>query len=236
MIVIVTRPAEDAAALVRQLESRGHRAISSPLLRIVARPGVAPPVRPWQAILATSANAIRALTDPRPLQSLRLLTVGPQSLRAARLAGFAHAEAHGGDVDGLAAHVAARLDPAAGPLLYLSGAETAGDLAGQLAARGFDVTPLVLYDAVAATDLGDAATALRDGSAGAVLLYSPRTARIWAKLVEAAGLAAAARHLPHFCLSANVRLALPPGWPAQVAERPDEAALLTLLEQTARTR
>ena len=124
-----------------------------------------------------------------------MLTVGPQSLAAARASGFMQAEAHGGDVTGLAAHMREKLSPAAGPILYLSGAETAGDLAGQLASYGFDCRRIVLYDAVPAPELGPAQAAMAEPSDLAVVLFSPRTARIWRDLVEKAGQSATARRI-----------------------------------------
>jgi uroporphyrinogen-III synthase len=168
------------------------------------------------------------------LTSFRALTVGPQSLKAAQAAGFA-AQAHGGDVNGLAAYIRAELDPGAGPILYLSGAETAGDLEGQLTAAGFDCRRVVLYDAEPASGLGEIEGELKAGGVDAVLLYSPRSAKIWRGLVEAAGLAAGAAAVRHLCLSRNVAAALPEGWKVAVSASPDEAAILELLEQSRRT-
>lgn len=232
MKLIVTRPEEDAGALLAKLAALGHQAIALPLLKIVARPGVRIPERDYQAVCVTSANAIRALGQPGPLAAIPMLTVGPQSLRAARDAGFSKSEAHGGDVRGLADFIIRKLDPARGPLLYLSGAKTSGDLEGALHKAGFDVTRLVLYDAIAIAH--SALPSLRDHDG--VLLYSPRSARIWAALVVKAGQEEAARTLVHYCLSANVAAALPPSWPASVAERPGEAAILALLDRNLRTR
>lgn len=230
MRIAVTRPEEDAGPLTAKLTALGHEVVMAPLLTIRPRAGIPIPDRPWQAVAVTSANGIRALPEGHGLAQFRTLTVGPQSLKAAQAAGFT-AEAHGGDVNGLAAFMRAELDPKAGPILYLSGTETAGDLAGQLAAAGFDCTRLVLYDAAPAQSLSGAEQALRDGAIDAVLLYSPRSAKIWRALVDAAGLGTAAGHVRHLCLSRNVAGALPEGWPAAIAATPDEAAMLRLLEQ-----
>lgn len=231
MRVAVTRPEEDAGTLRAKLEAAGHEVVMAPLLTIAPRQGVVIPKRDWQAIAVTSANGIRALPEGHGLQSFRTLTVGPQSLKAARAAGF-QAEAHGGDVNGLAAFIRAELDPKGGPILYLSGAETAGDLEGQLAAAGFDCHRAVLYDAAPADTLGSAEAALRAGEIDAVLLYSPRSAKIWRKLVEDAGLLEAAGQIRNFCLSRNVASVLPEGWTKAVPATPDEQAMLALLAET----
>ena len=228
MRIVVTRPEEDAGPLRAKLEALGHEVILAPLLVIVPRVDVRIETLPYQAAVATSANAIRSLTGHVEVKSLRILTVGPQSLSAARQAGFTHAEAHGGDVNGLARHMRQTMRTGDGPIVYLSGAETSGDLAGQLTTAGFDWRRVVLYDAVAATGLGQAATALT--SADAVMLYSPRTARIWCGLVAEAA-------APHYlCLSGNVAVVLPATWKSHIAAAPEESAMLALLEQIQRTR
>lgn len=231
MRLLVTRPIEDAGPLRDRLEALGHAVEILPLMQVVPRHGVAVPGRPYQAVAMTSANAVRALGRAGNLARLPALTVGPQSLAAAKAAGFLHVSAHGGDVAGLAAHMQRSLDPSRGPILYLSGAETAGDLEGTLRHLGFDVDRLILYDAVPETSLGSADTALRQRRLDGVLLYSPRSARIWTALVDAHGLAAEAVRLRHYCLSRNVAAALPPAWPAEIARTPDEAAMLALLDQ-----
>ena len=232
MRLIVTRPEVDAGALLAKLAGLGHEAVALPLLKIVLRQDIHIPERDYQAVCVTSANAVRALGKAGRLAAIPVLTVGPQSLRAARGAGFAKCEAHGGDVRGLAGFISGNLDPAKGPILYLSGAETSGDLEGTLGKAGFDVTRLVLYDAVALAHAALPSLREYDG----VLLYSPRGARLWAMFVRKAGQEEAARNLAHYCLSANVAAALPPSWPASVAARPEEAAILALLDPTLRTR
>jgi uroporphyrinogen-III synthase len=231
MRIAVTRPGEDAGPLKARLEAMGHQVVMIPLMTIRPRAGVAIPDRPWQAVAVTSANGIRALPEGHGLDEFRVLTVGPQSLKAALARGLT-AEAHGGDVNGLAAFIRSGLDPRAGPILYLSGAETAGDLEAQLKGAGFNCHRAVLYDAVPAESLGAAEAPLRNGEIDAVLLYSPRTARIWLKLAETAGLLTGAAHVRNFCLSANVASVLPEGWAKFIPETPDEQAMLALLAQT----
>lgn len=228
MRIAVTRPEEDAGPLTARLEAMGHQVVMAPLLAIRPREGISIANLPWQAVAVTSANGIRALPGGHGLASFRTLTVGPQSLKAARGAGF-NAEAHGGDVNGLATFIRGNLDPNSGPILYLSGAETAGDLEGQLTAAGFDCRRVVLYDAVPARNLGAAEALLRRGALDAVLLYSPRSARIWQRLAEEAGLSGQAEAIRNFCLSANVASVLPEGWRKVIAAKPDERAMLDLL-------
>jgi len=235
MRLIVTRPFADSAALRERLQSLGHDCIASPLLAIEMRREAAIPPAPYQAIALTSANALlHPALHPAPahLKNVPVHAVGAQSAAAARRAAFTQITAEGGDVAGLAAALARHCTPANGPILYPAGAETSGDLKGVLAAKGFAVTKVVLYDAVPARHLApEAADAIAQRKVNGVLLYSPRSARIWAGLLAEADITGAARAVRHFCLSQNVAAALGSGFATSIAANPDEASLLALLDR-----
>ncbi len=235
MRFIVSRPEGDAGAVAARLASAGHELVEAPLLAIVGRSAVIP-ARDYQAVLVTSANGARALAghpDRERLEDVAVHAVGPASATAMRQAGWRGVRQAGGDVNALIAEAGRDLDPAKGPLLYVSGETVSGDLEGALRATGFAVDRVVLYAAVPAEALPEAArAALAEGrSSDGVLLYSPRTAEIWGRLVTAAGLGTAAARLRHLCLSQAVAArvgAVFPAAPVMVAERPDEAAMVAL--------
>lgn len=195
--LLVTRPAGEAQAFAARLGAAGWRPLFWPLLQIVPA-GAAPDLGGAQAALLTSANAARAVAGrlaadkPRP----RALCVGAATARAAEAAGFA-AETPGqgaGDGAALAAWAAARLDPAAGDILFLRGAEIAGDPAGALRAAGFTVREQVVYAARTAEAAPPAVdAALRAGAVDAAAFFSPRAAACFAALAAPwrAGLAGA---------------------------------------------
>jgi uroporphyrinogen-III synthase len=226
MRLIITRPRADAAPLAAKLEGLGHSSHIMPLMEIVPRdkPGI--PDRPYQAICITSANGILNHAPMRHLTATPLLCVGPQSAAAAKAMGFLHVTAQGGDVAGLSTYITRHLRPADGPILYLSGAATSGDLEGLLTQAGYDVDRVITYDAVANTpaDLADAVRA-SDG----VLLYSPRTAILWVEQVEKAGAQQHMSRIMHHCLSPAVAQRLPQSWRKCVAQSPDEMAMLATL-------
>jgi uroporphyrinogen-III synthase len=225
MRLLVTRPREDAEALKAKLERLGHEVILSPLLAIAPRPDVEIPLARYQLIALTSANALRCLAGNRHLDRLRpvpVMAVGPQSAAAARQAGFAEITEAGGDGEGLARHIMAHAKPEAGPILYLSGLDTASDFAGRLARAGFEVTRVIAYEARPA-----AALAAEAARAQGVLLYSPRSARLWLDLAVKGAIAADV--MTHFCLSPNIAAILPDGFARRVAARPDEDALLEII-------
>ena len=239
-VYIVTRPLPDAEAVVERLQALGHAAITSPLMHIQDMKGTDIPAIAFQAVLVTSANGVRSLARHAAFARIGktvAVTVGKASAAAARAAGFERAIEADGEVAGLIAAVKRHLPPEGGPLLYASGRQTTGCIAGELGAAGYAVHRAVLYEAVPAEALPEAARdAIAGGQAAGVLIYSPRTARIWCRLVMAAGLADRIVAVPHFCLSGNVKAALRDagcGEPAAlVAARPDEAALFKLIPDT----
>ena len=236
-VYIVTRPLQDAEAVVERLRALGHAAIASPLMHIQDLESADIPAMAFQAVLVTSANGVRSLARHAAFARIGealAVTVGKASAAAARAAGFERVIKADGDVAGLIAAVKRHVPPDGGPLLYASGRQTTGDISGELGAAGYAVHRAVLYEAVPAEMLPEAARdIIASGQAAGVLIYSPRTARIWCRLVMAAGLADRIATVPHFCLSANVKTALWDagcGEPAAlVAARPDEAALFKLI-------
>ena len=215
------------------LRVRGHEAIVAPLLTIEYFPDAALGDRPWSAILVTSANAARAIAAHRrrdELLRVAVLAVGRQSAQQLRAEGFADVSSAEGDVDDLAALVAARLKPPA-RLLYLAGEERAGDLAGVLRAKNFHVDTVVVYRAVVAQTLPEEAAAALAAGIHGVLHYSRRSAEAFVSAARKARVLEAALGKPvHFCLSAKVAEPLQEAGAADVriAAQPDEAALMSL--------
>jgi uroporphyrinogen-III synthase len=235
MRFLVTRPDEDGATLAAILTAMGHEAVSAPLLTIRYEGEVEFPDQPWQAVIFTSANGVRALAS-RPqiarFRPLPVLAVGEASAEAARAAGFDRVEAAGGDVVTLVALALRRLTPQGGPLLHVAGRIVAGDLKGDLERRGFSVFRAPLYDAVVEDSLPQAAAAaLAGGRLDGALFYSPRTARTFATLVRGEGLEGALSAVTAYCLSRAVAEALAGLGFAEIriAETPSQPALLRLL-------
>ncbi len=237
MHLIVTRPSEDAEKLVAALENQGHSAVSAPMIRIENLPAAEIPEANWQAIAVTSANSVRALaarSDLHRLQSIPVLAVGPSSAQAATQAGFTNVSSADGDLDALMKLAIQRLSPSEGPVLYPSGVTISGDLKSQLESNGYDCSRVPLYEAVATTQLSaELIGSIQQCQADGVVLFSPRTARIWAKCLAKADLIQAASRLTHWCLSNAIAAALHdeiPSWRAAqnvvTAPDPNENSLL----------
>lgn len=233
MRALVTRPQEDADGVARLLADRGIDVLVEPLLRIQPLAGVAVPLDGVQAVLATSANGVRALAAATPERRLPVLAVGEASARCARETGFAQVDSAGGDADALVALVKARLDPSAGALIHAAGTTVAGDVSGALAQAGYDVRRVVLYEAKTAEALSTTLAAeMRAGALDLALFFSPRTAATFARLVGEAGLAQECGRIAAYCLSPAVaeRLAPLPWRRLRVAAMPDQPSLLAALD------
>jgi uroporphyrinogen-III synthase len=237
--LIVTRPEPEATRTGRALMRLGHAAILSPALDIVHFPTAPIRERPYQAVLVTSANAVRALAARPSLpfgRDLPLLAVGDHTALEAKRAGFAAARSAGGAFADLVALAAESLWPGDGPLLYAAGENRSGDLAAALGAKGFAVETAVLYRADPHPSLANVAKdALAAGAVDGVLLYSRRSAASFALALRAARLAPLRDEVTCFCLSEAVADAVRPvaRGPMRVAARPDQIALFALIEAEA---
>jgi uroporphyrinogen-III synthase len=231
---LVTRPRLEATDLAEALAGRGIAAVVEPLLDIRYRSEPAPDLVGVQAVLCTSANGVRALARLSAERRLPLLAVGDASAARARAEGFSDIASAGGNVDDLARLAAERLRPEGGRLLHVAGSIAAGDLAGALRQRGFTVERTVLYEACPSPGLSaPTARALATGTIDFALFFSPRTAAIFARLVQQEGLTEAMRFLTVVSISAAADAALEtlPFRDRHLAERPDQPHLLTMLDR-----
>ena len=197
MRLIVTRPEPDASRTAQALAALGHAPILSPMLDVVADPAAALPKRDFQAVLVTSGNAvgrwrrIASAGASKRCRSSRSATRRRSSPSAAALSRRAR---RAGRSTTSPPWSERQLRPGDGPLLHVAGEVVAGDLAGRLAAAGFEVERAVLYRTHARPRLAEAAAdALRDGGADGVLLYSRRSAAAFAQALAGRGPGAACR-------------------------------------------
>src|SRR5688572_627480 len=209
MRLLVTRPREDAETIAGLVKAAGHEAVIAPLMEVAISPGGPLELIDVQAILATSANGVRALVTRTARRDLPLYAVGPQTAETAREAGFSRVHSADGDAGALIELISAQRDPAAGVLFHAAGRETAGRVQSALAARGFSVEATVLYEAVQVQHLPETvATKLKARALDGVLLFSPRSARIFTGLVEQADLSDTLAPLTAYCISVATAAAL----------------------------
>jgi uroporphyrinogen-III synthase len=235
MRIIVTRSTGDARAQAAQLKALGHEPLVYPLLEIVFPELSRINLDGIQAIIATSRNALRALRRNAAFpEALRLLLfcVGEGTADLAGQLGFGKVMAGAGTARELVPLIVQSAAPEDGPLLYLTGEHLAYNLGTPLKKIGFTVPRIIVYEArppgdEAAQRLADA---LKDGVA-AVILMSPRTAEIFARIIKSFNLEGEAAAITCYCLSEAVAEPLRgiPGLTIAVSSRPTEAGLMELI-------
>ena len=243
MAVLVTRPHPDNEATLAALRARGIEALSAPVLRFEPLPFHDDADTDYDAVILTSANALRAgdLAGSRLLR-LPLFAVGGHTADAARAAGFGDVIVGKGDAVALRDLVLARVKAGklnkAATLLYLAGADLSRDLAGELGEKGLTVVTHSTYRmapvAILPSEISDAFMANR---VTAVLHYSRRSARAFLDAVRSGGLEISALALPQYCISASVAAVLHDAGATQVvvAAQPDENSLLDALGRALRS-
>jgi uroporphyrinogen-III synthase len=233
MRLVVTRPQADSERTAAVLRARGHEVLVAPLLRV--EPAAADLSGSWGGVIITSANAPGVIAgNPacKALFKLPLFAVGQRSADAAREAGFADVTSAGGDVRDLVQLIAERHADASAPLLYLAGEERAADLVAELVAHGIAAEMVVVYRAVTAPFPPELSAALKAGEVDAVLHFSKRSAENYIAGARQAGIIELALAVRHLCLSRPIAEPLSGAGAGSiaVAKRPDEAALIGLLE------
>ncbi|MGF6312340.1 uroporphyrinogen-III synthase [Bradyrhizobium sp. i1.8.4] len=246
MTILVTRPHPDNDATLATLRQRGFEALSAPVLRFEPLPFHDDDDADYDAVILTSANALRArdLAGSRLLR-LPLFAVGAHTAEAARAAGFDKVIVAKGDVardavslrDLVLARVKAGELAASATLLYLAGADLSRDLAGELSEKGLTVVTHTTYRmAPVAGFPREVSDAFMANRITAVLHYSRRSAQAFLGAIRADGLEISALALPQCCISAAVASVLHDAGATKVvvAARPDENALLEALGRTLR--
>jgi uroporphyrinogen-III synthase len=192
--VLVTRPAEQAAVLVRALAAAGFEPVAVPLIEV--RPlALAPadrqaldPARRYDTLILTSVNAVRfgQLAAEQAGSSLarlvaggRVVPVGPQTAAAAARLGLAvEAVPERHDGTGVLQHLAGTVVRRA---LLPRALETADIVGPGLRAVGATVVEVAVYETVARPEAGAALAAAIVGGLDAVTLMSPSAVRALAE-------------------------------------------------------
>jgi uroporphyrinogen-III synthase len=229
MRVLVTRPSLSAVRTAEKLAALGHRAMIDPVIEIEPLPFDAD-AEGASAIAFTSSNAARIASAIENLRSIPVFAVGTRTAEVAREAGFQNVGVAAGEVNALAALMAAEL-PAGARVLHLAGEDRAGDLTGRLAQSGIRVETRIVYRArISASMKFETVEALREGKIDVVLHYSERSAAAFVRLVDTAGVSDETPKPRHLCLSSAVAAPLKLfGIHPEIAAAPEEAALLEMI-------
>lgn len=244
MAVLVTRPHPDDEATAGALRARGFEVLQAPMLRFAAVPFQDDAEARYDAVIVTSANALRAIESQLKgsrLLELPLFAVGEHTAAVARSAGFGQVIAATGGAaslrDLVLAGVKSKQLKRGSTLLYLAGADLARDLAGELGEKGFTVVTQTTYRMIPVPSLPpEICDAFVAHQVEAVLHYSRRSARAFLDAARAGGVEISALALPQYCISAAVASILRDAGATQVtsAASADETALFEALGRALR--
>lgn len=211
--VLVLRPEPGNAHTVARLAALGLPAIPLPLFEVVPVPWQAPGPGGYDALLLTSANAVRhGGTGLRALATLPVAAVGTETARAAEKAGLAVALT--GERDAAAA-VAQAHDAGFARLLHLCGRDHVAT----------DATAIVVYASV------PRAAALPPLDRAIALLHSRRAAEAFAALIPASDRS----RVSLVAISPAALGGAGKGWAhAEAAPEPTDAAMAALTLRLAR--
>jgi uroporphyrinogen-III synthase len=232
--VLITRPQPDADALAADLIEKNFSVLVDPLFTLEFS-AVPPKKQNYQALLATSRNAIRALVKCKAAKDfleLLLLVVGEETEAEARRAGFSNIKSAGGSAASLGRLVLENCAPLKEGLLYLAGKTRKSVLEEELKARGFMIEVWEAYAMHASTALRDETlSALRQKTVDTVLLFSEHASMQFLQLTKSLG-GDALKTPTYFCLSGQVAMPLrQKGLNALYPSTPTLQALIELLMQ-----
>ena len=230
MKVLITRPVDDGAKTAERLKDKGFDVVLAPATAITST-GQEPPAAPFDAIVISSANAIRHLSAAARMRILNvpLFCVGEKTASVARAAGFTTVRTGAGDGRALVALMASTLTPS-GRTLYLTGTPRKPFIEEGLKASGFHPVIAELYRTVSIEPWPGAARTLVE-TCDMALHFSRASVEALLVSGENAGLSGVLRRLTHLCLSEDVAAPLREKEYARihVAAKPSEDDVLNLL-------
>ncbi|MCB2112312.1 MAG: uroporphyrinogen-III synthase [Parvularculaceae bacterium] len=188
MKIIVTRPSPDGQAFAQSICDAQAEVILSPVMAIRPR-NFKPDLSGIGALAFTSVNGVRTFAAMSSDRDFPVFAVGAATGALCEKAGFTKIATAQGDIESLT-RLIAQSKPST-PVLHLAGSERIGDLVINLKPFGVSARLAVIYDAVEIEDLEPAAAdALAQSSQNcAVVFFSPRSARLFARQSAKAGLA-----------------------------------------------
>jgi uroporphyrinogen-III synthase len=212
--VVVLRPEPGASETIERAREQGLEAISIPLFEIEQVEWEAPDPTAFDALLLTSANAIRHSGGRlKALRALPVHAVGAATAKAASDAGFTIASSGSAGVDELLDG----LDPGI-RLLHLSGEDRRTPVNAR---QAIEAIPVYRSRAI------DPPPALDRATSSVVLVHSPRAGERFAGIIDRAGVSR--RSVSIAAISSAVSEAVGSGWEMVViADGPSDEALLAL--------
>lgn len=223
MKLLIIRPEPGASATAERVRAAGHEPLLLPFFEVTGRPWSASPPETFDALLLTSANAVRhAGPGLEPYRSLPAYAVGERTAAALRAMGIEPAATGSAGVQSALAKVEANHQK----LLWLAGE----DHSMLEMPRGMTVETAICYTSEPRPLPPTAAQII--AQADAVALHSARAAQHFSDSVQLLGCERAKIAIAAF--SSAIAKAAGPGWAlVATAAQPTDSALLSALDRIA---
>jgi len=194
-VVLITRPEESAAETAYLLNQKGYLTFCEPMMDVVFHESALPDLDQFNALVFTSANAVKAYMLKTDRRDIMAYCVGDTTLQAVRKAGFVACKAAQGKVDDLIQLL--EKETIDGEILYIR----ARDITQNLAVNGKQVSEFILYHTEKTKEISkNCLDLLENGSISKVLFYSPRTSETFVEMVEKYGVKNALKQCQALCL------------------------------------
>lgn len=232
MRLLLIRPIEESRLLAEKLEALGHYSITNPVLTIEEIPPRKIDFALYQALVFTSAVAVRIFVENYSIPNLPIFTVGKKTALTAEQFGFKDIHSGEGDVNKLAQLIKSHANASHGPLLYLSAADIAQDLNELLKVENFQLDRTILYCAKAKTTFEEKTLdELRECKIDYIPFYSSRSALIFKDIIKNNKITEHLHNVTALCLSSNIenKVAELPWKKTIIANNPNETELFKLI-------
>ena len=156
MNILITRPLIDSEDLMGKLFSLGHKIIHIPTLKISAVKLEPVDINQYDALIFTSANAIRNLQVVSEVKSKLCFCVGSITEKIARQSGYHNTLSAGGTVNALKNLIInSNQINEKSKIAYFCGDNLAYDLDLELKKEGLKISKIINYTSEKITDLND---------------------------------------------------------------------------------
>ena len=186
MNILMTRPLIDAEDLMGKFFSLGHRIIHLPTLKILPAKLDLIDVDKYNALIFTSANAIRNLKIIKQDKNKLCFCVGAMTEKIARLRGFNNTISAGGTVNALKnLIISSNQISKKSKVAYVCGDNISYDLDLELKREGIGIDKIVNYFSEKITDLNEENRKIVESHPPDIIfVYSARSALSFLEIVK----------------------------------------------------
>jgi len=209
MHIVITRPKEDSLYLIENLIKSGHIVTHLPVIKIEKLETEKVNLLNYQAIIFTSANAIKFMNIEKFNSKIKCFCVGKATEFTARQIGFLNTHTSEGSVDSLIELIKRTLDNKSKKLLYLSSDFISKDLDKDLINAGYAVDRISNYTSLPVEEIDKKALDFfKKKPPDVFFIYSSKSAQNLFNLINKYSLLNVVTQSNLMCISEKVLLIL----------------------------